>query len=130
MTDDAIYPTAAGVEAAIKDAARKASAAGPSLNVNQRISLEYFHRFLSRVFSGGDDSEWILKGRMGILARVPSTRTTRDIDLYRQQHTLAQALDDLIRLAAIDLETTSGLSTPATPARLTTTRSPTPTVVG
>lgn len=97
------YPTPAGVEAAIKDAAKKAAATDLSLDVNRRIQLEYFNRFLSRVFSDGDESEWVLKGGTGILARVPSTRSTRDIDLYREGFTLTQALGDLIRLAAIDL---------------------------
>lgn len=104
MTEREPYPTAAGVESAIKDAAKKAAASDPALDVNKRIQLEYFNRFLSRVFSEGDGSEWVLKGGTGILARVPSTRSTRDIDLYRQGFTLTQALDDLIRLAAIDLQ--------------------------
>lgn len=101
--DPGPYPTAAGVEAAIKDAAKDAAATDPALDVNKRIHLEYFHRFLSRVFAEGERSEWVLKGGTGILARVPSSRATRDIDLYRQGFTLAQALDDLIRLAALDL---------------------------
>ncbi len=104
MTEREPFPTAAGVESAIKGAAKKAAAADPSLDVNKRIQLEYFNRFLSRVFSEGDGGNWVLKGGTGILARVPSTRATRDIDLYRQSSTLTQALDDLIRLAAIDLE--------------------------
>lgn len=103
MIDRDAYPTPAGVESAIKDAATKAAAADPSLDVNKRIQLEYFNRFLSRVFSEGNDSAWVLKGGTGILARVPSTRSTRDIDLYRQEVALTQALQDLIRLAAVDL---------------------------
>ncbi len=103
MADHDPYPTPGGVEHAIKDAAKKAAAADPSLDVNRRIQLEYFNRFLSRVFSEGTDSEWVLKGGTGILARVPSTRSTRDIDLYRAGCTLAAALEDLIRLASIDL---------------------------
>jgi hypothetical protein len=97
------YPSAAGVEAAIKDAARKAAAADPSLPVNERIRLEYFNRFLSRVFSEDDGSEWLLKGGTGMLARVPSTRTTLDIDLFHNGFTLDQALADLQRLAELDL---------------------------
>lgn len=97
------YPTARGVESAIKEAAKKAAQADPSLDVNKRIQLEYFNRFLSRIFSEGDDSEWVLKGGAGILARIPSTRSTLDIDLYRRGFTLDQALDDLRRLASIDL---------------------------
>lgn len=103
MADHEPYATAAGVETAIKDAAKKAAAADPSLDVNMRVQLEYFNRFLSRVFSDGDRSDWVLKGGTGILARVPSTRATRDIDLYRQGFTLVQTLDDLIRLASVDL---------------------------
>jgi hypothetical protein len=98
------YPTPAGVESAIADAAKKATVADASLDANKRIQLEYFNRFLSRVFSEGAESEWVLKGGTGLLARVPSTRSTRDIDLYRHGLSLTQALDDLIRLAAMDLE--------------------------
>jgi len=97
------YATAAGTEAAIKDAAKKAAVADPSLDTNERIRLEYFNRFLSRIFSGGDASEWVLKGGTGVLARVPSGRATRDVDLYHQGYTLDKALADLRRLAAIDL---------------------------
>lgn len=103
MTESEPYPTAAGVESAIKDAAKRAAAVDPPLDVNKRIQLEHFNRFLSRVFSDGEDSGWVLKGGTGILARVPSTRSTRDIDLYRPDSIITQALDDLIRLASIDL---------------------------
>ncbi|MGH3350651.1 MAG: nucleotidyl transferase AbiEii/AbiGii toxin family protein [Nocardioides sp.] len=103
MADPKTYATPAGVEAAIKDTARAASAADPSLTINERIRIEHFRRFLSRVFSEGQESEWILKGGTGMLARVPSTRSTLDIDLYREGFTLDQALDDLRRLAGVDL---------------------------
>lgn len=97
------YGTARGVEAAIKDAAKKAAAADPSLDTNRRIQLEYFNRFLSRIFSEGAESEWVLKGGTSMLARIPSSRSTKDIDLYRQGFSIEQALADLKRLAAIDL---------------------------
>jgi hypothetical protein len=103
VADPDSYLTPGKVENAIKDAAKKAAAVDLSLDVNKRIQLEYFNRFLSRVFSEGADSERVLKGGTGILARVPSTRSTRDIDLYRAGFTLAAALDDLNRLASIDL---------------------------
>ncbi len=98
------YPTPAGVEAAIKDAAKKAAKSDPSLDVNRRIQLEYFNRFLSRVFSDREGSEWLLKGGTGMLARVPSSRATQDIDLARRGFTLDQALDDLVRLSRVDLD--------------------------
>lgn len=97
------YPTAKGVEDTIKSAARKASAADPALTTDQRIRLEHFNRFLSRVFSEGPDSEWLLKGGTGMLARVPSTRATLDIDLYRNGYGLDEAVADLRRLAEQDL---------------------------
>lgn len=103
MTPPEPYSTSRGVEAAIKEAAKNAAKADPSLDTNKRIQLEYFNRFLSRVFSEGENSEWVLKGGAGILARIPSTRSTRDIDLYRQGFTLDQALEDLKCLASIDL---------------------------
>ncbi len=101
------YPTSAGVEDAIKNAAQAAcntAGGGSSLSLSERIRLEYFDRFLSRVFSEGADSEWLLKGGTGMLARVPSTRSTLDIDLYHGGFTLDQALTDLRRLAQMDLD--------------------------
>lgn len=103
MSEVLHYPTSAGVEAAIKDAAKKAAFADPSLDTNERIRLEHFNRFLSRIFSEGDASQWVLKGGTGMLARVPSGRPTRDVDLSRKGYTLDESLDDLRRLAAIDL---------------------------
>lgn len=103
MSETDAYATARGVESAIKEAARKAAAADASLTVGKRIQLEYFNRFLCRVFSAGEQSEWVLKGGTGILARVASTRSTVDIDLYRTGFTLEEALSDLQRLAAKDL---------------------------
>jgi hypothetical protein len=59
------------VEAAIKAAAKKAAQADPALDTGKRIQLEYFNRFLSRTFSEGNESEWVLKGGTGMLARIP-----------------------------------------------------------
>lgn len=96
------YATARAVESAIREAARKAARGDSSLDTQKLIQLEYFNRFLSRIFSE-EESEWVLKGGTGILARVPSSRSTRDIDLYRQGLPLVQALEDLRRLASVDL---------------------------
>ncbi|WP_394771354.1 nucleotidyl transferase AbiEii/AbiGii toxin family protein [Lacisediminihabitans sp.] len=97
------YRSAAAVEAAIRDAARNAFAADRTMSTQDRIRQEYFRRFLSRIFSERDDSEWLLKGGTGVLARVPSGRRTTDVDLFRANNTLDGALDELIRLARIDL---------------------------
>ena len=82
MTDHQRYSSPAAVEAAIKSTARAAFTADPSLSIQERIRLEYFHRFLSRVFSEGTDSAWVLKGGTGMLARVASARSTTDVDLF------------------------------------------------
>lgn len=103
MTETERYATPGAVEAAIAAAARKAFTADNSLTIQERIRLEYFHRFLSRVFSEADDSDWMLKGGTAMLARVASARTTIDVDLSRRSRTLDTALDDLRRLAAVDL---------------------------
>lgn len=103
MTDLNPYPSAAGVESAIKAAAAAATKGDPSLTVTERIRFEYFGRLLSRVFSEGDASEWLLKGGTGMLARIPSARSTLDIDLFCDGFTVDQALGDLRRLAELDL---------------------------
>lgn len=89
------YGTPAAVESAIAAAAKKAHRADPSLSVNERIRLEYFHRFLSRVFDDPVDAGWVLKGGTGMLARVASARATTDLDLFRRTRSLDRALDDL-----------------------------------
>jgi hypothetical protein len=97
------YKSAAAVEAAIRDAARNAFAADKSTSTQDRIRQEYFRRFLSRIFSERDDSDWLLKGGTGVLARVASGRRTTDVDLVRAHNTLDGALAELTRLAGIDL---------------------------
>ena len=97
------YTSAAAVEAAIRDAARNASASDKSASTQDRIRQEYFRRFLSRIFSERDDSGWLLKEGTGVLARVASGRSTMDVDLFRANNTLDGALTELIRLSTIDL---------------------------
>jgi len=104
MSTNEPYSTPAAVEAAIKTAANYAFVVDPTLTVQERIRLAHFDRFLSRVFSEGDDSDWMLKGGTAMLARVPSTRATTDVDLFLRNHTLDAALEDLRRLASKDLE--------------------------
>jgi hypothetical protein len=98
------YLTSRGVESAIKDAARKAYEADLSVSIQERIRQATFDRFLCRIFAEDDASEWVLKGGTGMLARVPSSRATRDVDLWHSGFTLEQALNDLRRLASLDLD--------------------------
>ena len=101
MTDP--YRTPAAVESAIRSAAQKAARNDKSLSTQERIRLEYFHRFLCRIFSETPTDAWLLKGGTALLARVPSARATSDVDLFNQRHSLAAALTELRRLAALDL---------------------------
>ena len=101
MTDP--YQTPAAVESAIRSAAQKAARNDKSLSTQERIRLEYFHRFLCRIFSETPTDAWLLKGGTALLARVASARATSDVDLFNQRHSLAAALTELRRLAALDL---------------------------
>jgi len=104
MTDEAgRYADWRAVEMAIKSAAKKAHQADRSRLVDDLIRQAYHDRFLSRVFSDGDASEWVLKGGSGMLARVPNARRTLDADLYQEGYDKERALADLRRLAEVDL---------------------------
>jgi hypothetical protein len=96
------------LELAIKDAAKKAARrAGPGISaasVDARIRQARFDRFLSRVFAEGEQSEWLLKGGMSMLARVPRSRTTKDVDLAALRASdLAEAGRVLAALVEVDL---------------------------
>lgn len=96
------------VEQAIKDAAKRTAAqASPKIKAAQidaQIKQARFDRFLSRVFAEGDQSEWLLKGGVSMLARVPRSRTTKDVDLASLHATdLTEAERALSELVAVDL---------------------------
>jgi hypothetical protein len=96
------------LELAIKDAAKKAARqAGPGISaasVDAQIRQARFDRFLSRVFAEDEQSEWLLKGGMSMLARVPRSRTTQDVDLAALRASdLAEAGRALAALVEVDL---------------------------
>jgi hypothetical protein len=108
MAEDEGYASWRSLELAIKDAAKKAAQqAGPGVSaasVDAKIRQARFDRFLSRVFAQGEQSEWLLKGGMSMLARVPRSRTTKDMDLAAQQATnLTEAERALTELVDVDL---------------------------
>jgi len=98
------YSSPRAVEAAIKSAAQKAHAEDPSLDVAERIRLEYFDRFLSRIFASPDDDRWVLKGGASLLARVASARSTTDIDLLRRGVTLDAGVEELRKQAETEID--------------------------
>ncbi|MBO0855721.1 MAG: nucleotidyl transferase AbiEii/AbiGii toxin family protein [Nocardia sp.] len=108
MTDPTGYADWRSLELAIKEAAKRAAReAGPGIGaatIDAQIRQARFDRFLSRVFADGDQSEWLLKGGMSMLARVPRSRTTKDMDLAAlQAGDLAEAERSLSALVAADL---------------------------
>jgi NADPH2:quinone reductase len=70
--------------------------------VDELLRQFAYARLLARVFI--DDPEgWVLKGGIGLLARVPATRHSMDVDLWSAQGTLAEAERALERSGAVDL---------------------------
>lgn len=97
------YGSPAAVESAIKTAAAKAFAEDGSISINERIRRERFRRFLTRIFTDEAPSKWILKGGTGILTRIPTARSTTDVDLLWEDRELESALNELRQLAEADI---------------------------
>lgn len=108
MTEEPSYGDWRSLELAIKDAAKKkARHEGTGISaatVDAQIRQARYDRFLSRVFADSEASEWLLKGGLSMLARVPRSRTTKDVDLAAQHVTdLDEAERALSALVAVDL---------------------------
>lgn len=98
------YPSWTAIAQATKQVAARAVQAEQATDTGSQILLARFDRFLSRVFADGDQSEWLLKGGVSMLARVPRSRSTTDIDLAALTPTdLDEAVADLARIAGRDL---------------------------
>ena len=92
------YKTYRAMEQAVKAAAKTSGR-----DVNKSIQAFYHDRFLCRVFSA-DNPSFILKGGQSMLARIPYTRETRDIDLIGRTSNIDEALEELIEAASTDLD--------------------------
>lgn len=92
-----IYKTAAALEMAVKAAARKSDQ-----DTNRAIQDYYPGRLLERIFSK-EGSRFVLKGGRSVLARTVDARYTRDTDFLYEGDNLDKALEELKKLAAIDL---------------------------
>jgi hypothetical protein len=86
----------------ISENARRIAKENNLPNSSSIVDQIYRDRFLTRVYLGSKE-EWILKGGSGILARVPNSRRTVDIDLFSKSMTLEDATNELIRLSSIDI---------------------------
>jgi Nucleotidyl transferase AbiEii toxin, Type IV TA system len=107
VADSQGYADWRSLELAIKEAAKRAAQqAGPGVSaatIDAQIRQARFDRFLCRVFAQGERSEWLLKGGMSMLARVPHSRTTKDMDLAAQEAAdLADAERALAALVNVD----------------------------
>lgn len=94
---DKNYATPRALEMAVKSAAERSS-----MDTGRAMSGFWFHRLLCRVFLEGND-RFVLKGGQAMLARTLDARATRDIDLLARGNDLDQAIEELKRLASIDL---------------------------
>lgn len=95
------YRSWQGVSQAIKTEASRAAKSGESgLTVTEQIVQANHDRFLSRVFADGDESEWLLKGGTAMLARVPRSRATKDLDLASTTAADLDAAQDALEQAA------------------------------
>lgn len=95
------YSSWQGIAQAIKSEARRAVKAGESaLTITEQIVQANHDRFLSRVFADGDASEWLLKGGTAMLARVPRSRATKDLDLAATTSANLDAAQDALERAA------------------------------
>lgn len=97
------YASWNGIAQAIKTVAGRNAKQGQGGDVTSAILHARFDRFLSRVFSDGAQSEWMLKGGIGMLARVPRARTTTDLDLAAGTEDINAAVTALQQLAERDL---------------------------
>lgn len=101
----ATYPNWTAIAQATKQVAARAVQNQQATDTSSQILLARFDRFLSRVFADGNQSEWLLKGGVSMLARVPRSRSTTDIDLAALAPTdLDDAVADLARIAGRDLD--------------------------
>ncbi|WP_104170641.1 nucleotidyl transferase AbiEii/AbiGii toxin family protein [Cryobacterium sp. M23] len=96
------YPDGRAVLSAIREKARAAHRSGVGSSVQSLIELAAFDRFLCRVFSQ-DGCPFALKGGTSMLARLPQSRSTTDVDLETAEMSIDAAIAQLASAASIDL---------------------------
>jgi hypothetical protein len=88
------YPTAKDFRQAITQRINTESARR-SRSVSELRREFLYQRFLARVFHSSNDDQWVLKGGVGLLIRLPTARFSQDIDLYNAVHGLEEAIANL-----------------------------------
>jgi NADPH:quinone reductase-like Zn-dependent oxidoreductase len=99
---DRPYATPEALRAAVTARARAAARADPRFTVTELLRQFAYARLLARVFIHEPEG-WVLKGGIGLLARLPRTRHSMDVDLWSSQQSLAAAERALERSSAVDL---------------------------
>ncbi|WP_307816617.1 nucleotidyl transferase AbiEii/AbiGii toxin family protein [Nocardioides limicola] len=101
------YANWRALELATKEAAKRrerdTGSTAPSVRLDAQIQQARFDRFLTRVFADGEQSGWMLKGGLSMLARVPAARRTKDVDLAADLADLDEAREALSRAVDVDL---------------------------
>jgi Nucleotidyl transferase AbiEii toxin, Type IV TA system len=99
---DRPYASPEALRAAVTARARAALREDSPFTVAQLLRQFAYGRLLARVFT--DDPEgWVLKGGIGLLARVRGSRHSLDVDLWSGRRSLLEAERALERAGAIDL---------------------------
>ena len=96
------YASPNALRAAIVARAKTATRADPRFTVQERLRQFACARLLARIFTYGPEN-WVLKGGVSLLARVPGARHSLDVDLWARQHSLAEAERALERASSVDL---------------------------
>jgi Nucleotidyl transferase AbiEii toxin, Type IV TA system len=96
------YATPEALRAAVTARARTAARANPRFSVGELLRQFAYSRLLARIFTADPDG-WVLKGGIGLLARVPAVRHTLDLDLWSREQSLRGAELALEHASALDL---------------------------
>lgn len=97
------YRTSDALRAAIAARAKRYAEDG-SMTAAQHIRQFDFSRLLARIFHEADRDEWILKGGLAALVRIPDARITRDMDLMSVEGDLDAAVVRLVEKMSVDLD--------------------------
>ena len=88
------YPTAKDFRQAITQRINT-EAARRRRSVSELRREFLYQRFLARVFHSSNGDQWVLKGGVGLLIRLPIARFSQDVDLYNAVHGLDDAIANL-----------------------------------
>ncbi|WP_231445987.1 nucleotidyl transferase AbiEii/AbiGii toxin family protein [Brevibacterium zhoupengii] len=102
MSNDHSYPNWKALNTALSSSA-KAQSQVTGQDQSDLMKMVYLDRFLCRVFTNPDRTDWVLKGGTGMLSRVPDTRTTKDIDVATSVGDVDEAVKALTALVSRDI---------------------------